>query len=162
MFMGCDLSVYSTAAARIIIAFFIMYQFTSLIKHVNILYAWANRLTGFSTFTVHIPVTYQYSCFLYVYIIVNNRLTKAYSSYSLIFLRMKNFEVFYLALKLLLSNILALQRHLIKLISSLAFKVMTPSVINILSVHYLWFAKPVKFLSQKFLFKGKITQPWNF
>ena len=42
-----------------------------------------------------------------------------------------------LALKLLLSNILVIQRHLLKLISSLIIKVMVPLVINILSMHYL-------------------------
>ena len=67
-----------------------------------------------------------------------------------------------MALKILLSKILVLQRCLLKLISSLWFKLAVPLVINILSVHYLWLAKAVKILSQNFFLKEKSFNLKNF
>ena len=60
-----------------------------------------------------------------------------YVLYSLKFSRVKNFDDFCVALKILLSKILVLQRRLLKLNYSPWFKVVILLVIHILSAYYL-------------------------
>ena len=55
----------------------------------------------------------------------------------------------------LLPKILVHQRCLLKLIYNLWFKLTIPLVINFLSVHYLWLAKPWKFYHKPFFLKEK-------
>ena len=62
----------------------------------------------------------------------------------------EDFEDYFWPWKFCSQKNLVLQRHLLKLTSSLLFKLTVPLVINILSTHYLWLAKLWKFYHESF------------